>query len=108
MSDTSSLKSSHQCLILLILSEEINLLVYLGKITMLSMFGLQLQVPNATAKFIPCLHTDDLYGLKFHLSNFHIPQRFLFEIPPCTKKVILVPEFVILCKNPPFYEVNLL
>jgi hypothetical protein len=37
---------------------------------------------------------------------FHIPD-FFFEIPLCTKKVIFVTELLILCKNPPFYEVNI-
>ena len=50
---------------------------------------------------------DYLYGLKFYLSYVHIPD-FFFEIPLCTKKVIFVTELLILCKNPPFYEVNIL
>ena len=45
---------------------------------------------------------DEIFGLKFNFPSF------FFDIPPFTKKVIFVPEFVILCKNPPFYEVNLL
>ena len=48
-----------------------------------------------------------IYGLKFYLLHVHIPE-FFFEIPPCTKKVIFVTELLILCKNPPFYEVNIL
>ena len=48
----------------------------------------------------------EIVGLKFHLSFLHTPLRFLFEIPPCGKKVIFVTEFVILCKNHSFSEVN--
>ena len=32
--------------------------------------------------------------------------NFFIEIPSCGKKFIFVTEFVILDKNPPFYEVN--
>ena len=45
-------------------------------------------------------------GLKFHLSYLHPLQRFIFEIPPCAKKVNFVAEFVDLCKNPPIYELK--
>ena len=31
-----------------------------------------------------------------------------YEILPCSKKVILITEFGILCKNPPFYEVKMI
>jgi hypothetical protein len=31
-----------------------------------------------------------------------------FEIPPSAKKAFFVTEFLILCKNPSFYEVNLI
>ena len=49
-----------------------------------------------------------IFGLKFHLSYLHIPQRFFFEIPPCGKKVIFVNEFETFCKSPLFYEVKLI
>jgi hypothetical protein len=48
----------------------------------------------------------EIFGLKFHVSNLHAPQRFFFEIPPCGKMVIFVTEFIILCKNPLFYKVK--
>ena len=28
------------------------------------------------------------------------------EFPPCSKEVISITEFALLCKNPPFYEVK--
>ena len=34
--------------------------------------------------------------------------QIFFEIPPCAKKVFFVSEFVILCKSPPLYQVNLI
>ena len=39
----------------------------------------------------------EFFGLKFHL-----PQKFVFEITPCGKKVSSAPEFVILDKILPF------
>ena len=48
----------------------------------------------------------EIFGLKFHFSCVHTPQMFFIEIPSCGNKVIFVTEFVILCKNPPFYDVN--
>ena len=58
-----------------------------------------------TSFMYPKLNMDEIYGLKFYLLHVHIPE-FFFEIPPCTKKVIFVTEFLILCKYPSFYEVN--
>ena len=34
-------------------------------------------------------------------------RKNIFEIPPCSHHVILITEFVLLIKTPPFYEVNL-
>ena len=33
-------------------------------------------------------------------------EKNIFEIPPCAHHVIFITEFVLLIKNPPFYEVN--
>ena len=36
----------------------------------------------------------EIFGLKFHLLCVNTPQMFFFT------------DFIILCKNPPFYKVN--
>jgi hypothetical protein len=33
-------------------------------------------------------------------------RKNIFEISPCAHHVIFITEFVLLIKNPPFYEVN--
>ena len=45
------------------------------------------------------------YGI-FWLKVIYVPQRFVFEISPCGKKVSSATEFVILSKNPPFSEIS--
>ena len=30
----------------------------------------------------------------------------MHEVDPCAKEVIFIPEFALLCKNPPFFEVK--
>ena len=34
------------------------------------------------------------------------PRKNIFENLPCAHRVIFITEFVLLSKNPPFYEVN--
>ena len=55
---------------------------------------------------------NDLYDLKFHRSYVHIP-HIIFLNPSMRKechfsKMIFVTEFVIFCKNSPFYELVLI
>ena len=45
----------------------------------------------------------EFFGLKLYT---YVPQRFVFEISPCGKKVSSATEFVILSKNPPFSEIS--
>ena len=46
------------------------------------------------------------FWLKASFIIYIYTTKIFFEIPPCAEKVIIVTEFVILCKNPPLYEVN--
>ena len=46
------------------------------------------------------------FVLKLSLNICTCITIFFNEIHPCTKKVIFITEFVILFKNPPFYEVK--
>ena len=64
--------------------------------------------PNST--LIHTLFTCSKWNMchTLFICTMYIYHTELFEIHSCAKEVIFGTEFVFLCKNPPFYQVNLL
>ena len=48
----------------------------------------------------------EIFCLKFHLSCVHSPQMFSLKSLHVETRSFLFTDFIILCKNPPFYKVN--
>jgi hypothetical protein len=59
----------------------------------------------------PLIHTLFTFS-KLNMDDFSVPAGPLgyvdnmHEVDPCAKEVIFIPEFALLCKNPPFFEVK--